>query len=285
MDAVGITQLLLASISIVLSSWLAWFWWLPMLQRLSQWPIRSQLARMPEIGFNLERTRCYLFVAEIAVLSGLLVFNRIYLGPALSIVLCVVLYHARSLILTWMIECRERLLRQQTLSFATGLQGLMQSGETLPRAITQLACETPAPLGRQITKVANNYRLGRPLTESISEVRSMLRLDAFSLLVTSVTCAMQHGTELSQALIGVRETLEHRDQAERQLRAKTSSARRTILILSCTPLFFFVMFWVMMAESMSLIFLTSSGKVLLAVIVLLHYIGVAWARRLMLIPY
>jgi tight adherence protein B len=281
MNVGGMLHLLLATISVAVAVWLAWFWWLPVLQRISQKPIAEQLDRLGEIGFDDPFLRTKVFLLETMLAVSLLISSVSYLGVFLGGVLMAVMFHARAMILTWIIDKRERLLRQQTLSLAVGLHGLAQSGQNISDSIQEMATETPAPLGKQIARVASNYRLGRPLNESIAEARSILRMDAFSLLVTSITCAIKEGTELTDALVGVQESLEHRDQVERQLSAKTSTARTTILILSCTPFGFFTLFYLVMPDSMQLIFLTSSGKILLAIIIGILYTGVAWARSLM----
>ncbi len=264
-----------------LGVWLSWQWWLPMLQQVSQRLINESLVRLGEIGFNEQKVRFRLFLFEAALMVVIGVGYWQYMGIVLTLVVVGIYFHVRSLVLCFFIDRRERLLRRQTLSLTVGLHGLTQSGLSLPQAIVQITSQTPAPLGWQMQKVASNYRLGRPLSESISEVRSKLRLDAFSLLVTSITCSLKQGTPLGQALMGVQEALEHRDQVERQLSAKTSSARASILILAVSPLFFLLLFAVWQPDFLELLFNRASGKLLLALFLCLLYGGIAWGRSLL----
>lgn len=270
-----------ASISLSVALWLVWRWWLPMIRQTSQRLIDDSLVRMGELGFNEPKLRFGLFLFEASLFLVMGVGYWKYMGLILTIVVVGIYFHLRSLVLTYSIDRRERLLRRQTLSLTAGLHGLTQSGLSLPQAILQIASQTPAPLGKQMQRVASNYRLGRPLNESISEVRSKLRLDAFSLLVTSITCSLKQGTPLGQSLMGVQEALEHRDQVERQLYAKTASARTSILILAVSPLFFLLLFAVWQPDFIELLFNRSSGKVLLALFLSLLYGGVAWGRNLL----
>lgn len=263
------------------SVWLAWFWWLPAIRNTSQKWIDQPLRRLGEIGFDEETVRSRLFFFETLLGIGFVYGFRVYPGPFLTLVLMAVYFHARGLILAHVIDQRERLLRAQTLSLTVALQGLTQSGVSLAQAILQAAPEIPAPLGKQMHRLASNYRLGRPLSEAIGEIRQVLRLDAFSLLVTAMTCAMKQGTPMRDALLGVQETLEHRDRVERQLQAKTSSARTTILLLSASPFFFAGVIWFFMPETIALIFGSQTGKFVLAIIVATFYSGVAWARSLL----
>ena len=270
-----------SSTLLAVAVWSTWIWLLPMLRQQSHLRIDNSLNRLGEIGFDAAKIRFRLFLFEVCLFVAIGFGYWYYFGLVLTVVLTAIYFHVRSLVLISIIDRREKLLRFQILSLTVGLNGLTQSGLSLPQAVLQIAGQTPAPLGKPMQKVASNYRLGRPLNEAIAEVRSRLCLDSFSLLVTSITCSLKQGTPLSDALNGVQEALEHRDQVERQLSAKTASARTTILVLSVAPIFFLVIFALFMSESMQLLFQTSSGKVMLALIIGLLYAGVAWARSLL----
>lgn len=270
-----------SSICFAVAVWLVWRWWLPMIQITSQRIIDDSLIRLGEIGFHESTLRFRLFLFEAILLIAIGVGYWKYMGIVLTTVVVGIYFHVRSLLLTYVIDRREQLLRRQTLSLTAGLHGLTQSGLSLPQAILQIAGQTPAPLGRQMQRVASNYRLGRPLNESITEVRSRLRLDAFSLLVTSITCSLKQGTPLGQALMGVQEALEHREQVERQLSAKTASARASILILAVSPVFFLLLFAALQPEFLELLFTRASGKIMLAIFLCLLYGGIAWGRSLL----
>lgn len=283
MQTHALLSMVLASLSVAMGFWLFWFWCIPVLRSAFQKPVEPLLVRAGNIGFNERLLRKRLFVGEAIVVGVLIWATLVYVGWILGFTLMCIAYHLRGLVLALVIETRERRLRSQTLSLTTALQGLVQGGMTLAPAVETLARETPAPLGTQINRISTEFRRGRPLMESLSEARETLRLDAFSLLVTSIVCALKQGASLQASLAGVQEALEHRDHSERQMRAKTSGARSTILILACTPPAFFVMFWFMMSGSMQLVFTTDYGKWLLAGILGLMYVGIAWARRLLVL--
>ncbi|MDX1930542.1 MAG: type II secretion system F family protein [Pirellulaceae bacterium] len=279
MNAGGL--LVLSSLFYGLSLFCSCQWYVPWIRNLFQKPIERQLRRCSEIGFDESALRNITFAIELIVTVGLAWLGVNYLEPVLTVTVFAISLHLRGLIFDWIIETRERLLRSQTLSFTTGLMGLTRGGLSLSQAFDTIAQESSLPLGKFVKRIANENQRGRPLVEAIDAVRSQLRLDAFSLLVTSIACALKQGSSLEASLTGVQESLEHRDHAERQLFAKTSSARMTILILSATTPGFFLMFWFMMPDSMNLIFHTSGGKKLVAVILLLMYCGVAWSRKLL----
>jgi tight adherence protein B len=277
----GYVLIALSSTCYGLALFLGCQWYLPILRNCLQKGIDRYLQRAGEIGFDENYLRHITFMVEVVTLMALTYFAVIYLEIVLALTIFGILFHLRSLLFEWLIESRERLLRAQTLSFTTGLMGLSRGGLGLAQAFDTMTIETPMPLRRQVIRITNEHRRGRPLEEAIDSVRVRLRLDAFSLLVTSITCALKQGASLEASLGGVQETLEHRAHAERQLFSKTSSSRMTILILSVTPAIFFLMFWFMMPESMNLIFLTSLGKKLIATVLVLLYGGIAWSRKLL----
>lgn len=271
----------LSSLCLAVAVYLACQWYIPWIRLAVQKPVEPLLRRASELGFEVERLRTALFLTESGVLMALAWGGHVYLGSVLTITLFVISFHLRLLVLSCLVEKRERQLRAQTLVFVTGLTGLTRSGLSLGQAFASIANETPLPLGKHVQRVAMEHRRGRPLIESIAAARTHLRLDAFSLLATSVTCAIKHGAPLQASLAGVADSLRHRSDAERQLYARTSNARNTILILSATAPGFLIMFWYMMPDSIELIFNTPLGKKVLAIIMLLLYSGIAWARQLL----
>jgi len=278
---IHIVVILMAAVCYSSAVFLACQWYVPLIRNAFQKPIERQILRATEIGFvedNLRNTTFALEVLSIIVLSWL---AYVYMGFVLSLAVFAIVLHLRSLIFSWMIESRERLLRSQTLGFTTGIMGLTRGGLNLSQAFETIATETAKPLGNLVIRIANDHRRGRPLAEAIDAVRVQLRLDSFSLLVTSITCALKQGSSLEASLLGVQESLEHRDHAERLLYSKTSSARATILILSGTTPGFFLLFWFMMPNSINLIFQTEAGKKLVAAVLLLMYGGIAWSRQLL----
>ncbi|WP_442508556.1 type II secretion system F family protein [Novipirellula sp. SH528] len=274
-------NLVMASICAASSVYLACRWYVPWARSVLQKPIEPYLKRTGEIGFDEEYFRNMTFAIEVTSIIGLLWTGYIYMGTVLAVTVFGISVHLRTLIFSWLVESRERLLRSQTSAFTAGLMSLTRSGLSLSQAFDSVAGEMPMPLGRQVQRIAMEHRRGRPLAESIDAVRTQLRLDAFSLLVTSITCALKQGASLEASLTGVQESLKHRADSERQLFAKTSNARNTILILACTTPGFFLMFWLMMPDSMEIIFQTEAGKKMLAAILLLLYGGIAWSRNLL----
>ncbi len=283
METHALLNLTTASVCVAISVWLGWQWCLPIVRSCIQRPVEPLLLRAGCIGFDEQGLRSRLFVIETLTTGLLLWATWNYLGMFLGLTLLGIAYHLRGLGLAWIVETRERLLRSQTLGLTSALQGLVQGGMGLAPAVELLARETPSPLGTQINRISTEFRRGRPLIEAVSAVREAMRIDAFSLLSTSILCALKQGASLQTSLAGVQEALEHRDHAERQMLAKTAGSRSTIVILACTPPGFFLLFSLMMSESMQLMFTTDHGRWMLAAILLFMYVGVAWAKRLLVL--
>ena len=281
MHAISLMLTAISCLFVALAVYLAWLWWQPTLRAMSQRPITALISRLGQIGFDESAIQSRLFCVELVLGVGFVVAAPAYFGLYLSIVLLCIYMHARPMFFTHLIDKREKLLRSQTLSLTVAIQGLTQSGLSLPQSIIQAAPQTPAPLGNLIRRVSSNYRHGRPIMEAISETRYALHLDVFSLLVTSITCAIQQGTPIHDALMGVQEILENRDRVERQLTAQTASARSTIKILAVSPFFFLAAFWLFMPEALHDLFNSDSGKFILSIIAATFYCGLAWAKKLL----
>ncbi len=283
MNAQSLFTLMLSTVLAGSAAACSGYWWLPMLKTASHAPVESMLNRLSEIGFDGQRFRLRLLLIETTLAAILILTSWSYAGPILGATLLVVAFHLRGWLLKWMIDRRERMLRAQTLELTLGLEGLVRGGMNLSTAVETLTREIPAPLGKLVEKIANDFQRGRPLTDAINAIRNSLRLDDFSLLATSITCALKQGSSLERSLAGVQQSLENRAHAEHQLRGKTSSARATILILGCTPVGFLTMFLLAMPESTMLLWTDSYGRILLSAIIASLYVGVVWAHRLLMI--
>lgn len=275
--------LLLASFACTaIAGYFTWTCYVPILRAACQVPVYNRIKRMREIGFQELLVRELLFIVELSAIVILVVLACSYFTLGLGIVIAFILFNLRNLVLDWIIDRRENLLRSQTLRFASELLSLARTGLNLSQALHEVTLTLPDPMRSILTKAVNDYSMGRPLIDSLNAVRQTTRLDSLSLLITSLVCSHTHGSSLENTLLGTQESLEHHDSISRQIRAKTSNSRMTILILALTPPGFIVMFWLMMPESIDLFFFTTAGKNMLACIALLMYGGISWSKSMLL---
>jgi tight adherence protein B len=191
--------------------------------------------------------------------------------------------HLRSQVIRTIVERREATLRGQVLKFTNGLDAYTRSGMGLAEAIESTARETDAPLGVFVNRISRDARRGRPLVEALNAVRSSMRLEPFSLLATAITCSLREGSSLSASLAGVQQSLEDRMNVERLMYSKTSSTRRSMLILGLSPIGFLVLFSFSMSSQMTMLLTQNLGRAFLAAIILLMYTGIAWMQRILVV--
>lgn len=70
---------------------------------------------------------------------------------------------------------------------------------------------------------------------------------------------------------------------ERLMYSKTSSTRRSMLILGLSPIGFLVLFSFSMSSQMTMLLTHNLGKAFLAAIILLMYTGIAWMQRILVV--
>lgn len=270
-----------ASFSAACSAYLSWYWVLPLVERIGHKQVENKIVRLTQLGYQEDRVRLMLTLAETGLIAFLVYFAIHYVGWVIGGLCLAIAVHARPSLIDWSIRNRESQLRRQVEMFSADLQHLAHGGLTLSQALADAAFRTPQPLGRYVRRIVNEQRCGRPLKEAIASVRSSLQLDAFSLLVTALNNSMSRGSSLVGSLTGVTETLQNSVQAEQQLDAKTASGRTTVTMLSVMPAGFVAMFWLMNPAQFPLLFNTLLGQVLFCGVIGLTYIGIAWARSLL----
>ena len=271
---------LLSSICVSASVYSGWYWLLPIVERIWHKQLEGGIYRLTQIGYQEPKVRFALSLIESILIAVFIYLSVHYVGWFVGGLCLLIAFHARPILLEWVIRKRECLLRHQVHAFCADLKHLAHGGLTLSQALSDAAFRTPQPLGPFVRRIVVEQRRGRPLRDAIASVRSGLQLDAFSLLVTALNISQKRGSSLMESLVGVAETLENSGQVELQLDAKTAAGRTNVIMLSLMPVGFLGMFWLMCPSQFPLLFTTTLGQVLFCSVIGLTYAGASWAHRL-----
>jgi tight adherence protein B len=255
----------------------------PLWDRFAARQFRELGVRYEQLGLDADRLQTWLRAWGAALLLILAAGGVCHCWP-LALVGAWLGYLAPGLLLHAAIRRREKQLRDQLVAAAQGLANAAKAGLSLAQGLETVCAETPAPLQREFRRIVFEYQRGRPLREAIDEVRRRLELDSFSLFAIAVQVALQRGGRISTALERISGSLHETQRLERKLDADTSSGRQMLLILSVFPAVFLTIFAVIAPHSVALLFDTLPGQLVLAAVVVVTYLGIRWARRIMSIP-
>ncbi len=184
-----------------------------------------------------------------------------------------------------LIAKRRAALRDQMVRCAIALSNTTRAGLSLAEGMAVVAAESPDPLGRELRRIAADYKAGRPLAQALREVQVRLNLESFTLFASAVIICMERGGRVTYALERLGEGLQELQRLERKLEVDTASGRRLALVLGAFPFFFMAGFWVLDAESIGVLFGTVAGQCVLLLMGAIIYGAVVWCLKILQVDF
>ncbi|MCR4397403.1 MAG: type II secretion system F family protein [Firmicutes bacterium] len=129
-----------------------------------------------------------------------------------------------------------RRLEEQIESLAVLMGGAVASGQTVVQALESCAGDVPdAPLGPEIRRVVDEYRVGTPILASLSSMSERLAHPDLDYLVRIIEIHMLSGGEFGGVLENVVNTLRQRRSLRLELKAGCAEARISAAVVAALP--------------------------------------------------
>jgi tight adherence protein B len=160
------------------------------------------------------------------------------------------------------------------LAFASALR----AGCNLTRGLELMAERQPRPLGQEFTIVLAEHRVGRPLAESLSDLRRRIGAPELDLLNTAMNVSRRVGGNLADTLESLARTLQEKAQVEGKIDALTAMGRAQGWVVGLLPIFIGLVLYQQQPERMSLLFTQWYGWVVLAIVTTMMTLA-AWMIR------
>lgn len=179
---------------------------------------------------------------------------------------------------------RERFADQ--LSDALGIMtGSLRSGRGLPQAIELVAQEAASPTKEQFKRVVFETRVGRDMTESISDVAVRMKNTDLEWVSRSVDINRELGGDLTEVLDNVADTIRDRRRIARQVKSLSAEGRASGWVLLSLPVAMFVFQAVVAPEQAAALTNTSPGRAMLVAGITGMILGYLWIRQLVNVKY
>lgn len=159
---------------------------------------------------------------------------------------------------------RRRARAEALLPDAIGLmvRGL-RAGVPVAETVGEVARETGEPLGGIFRRAHDQARLGQPLEAALREEARALGLPAFDFLLVALSIQRETGGNLVETLDALAGVIRRRHQLRLKVRALSSEARASALIIGALPVLMAVMMAAIAPDYMAPMLETTAGHVLL----------------------
>jgi tight adherence protein B len=117
----------------------------------------------------------------------------------------------------------------------------LKAGHPLPIAISLVAREMPDPIGTEFGMVADELAFGLDLENAMRNMYLRVGQDDLPLFVTSISIQAATGGNLAAILEGLSKLIRDRFKMRRKIKALSSEARTSAMVLVALPIAIFVM--------------------------------------------
>jgi tight adherence protein B len=175
---------------------------------------------------------------------------------------------------------RRKKFDAQLLEAIPMLAGAMKAGMSLLQAMEQITREMGPPIRQEFAHALQENRVGKPLIQSLHDMKNRLRTDDLSITVDAIGIAQETGGVLSEVLMKIAETIKSRNRVRTKIDTLTAQGRLQGIIMSLMPWGLAAILFLLDPELMRPMFTTGTGQIILVAIVILEIMGWLVIRRL-----
>jgi tight adherence protein B len=158
------------------------------------------------------------------------------------------------------------------------LASALRAGSNLTKGLELLSTRQPPPLSQEFTIVLAEYRVGRQLADSLTDLRKRINTPELDLMNTAMNVSRRVGGNLADTLESLAKTLQEKAHIEGKIDAMTSMGRAQGWVVGLLPIFIGFVLYQQQPERMSLMFTQWYGWVVLALVAVMMTIA-AWMIR------
>lgn len=233
--------------------------------------IKATMPNPEKMRERLERTGksitlgAYLMINALAVLLFFLIFSQfLHWSSPVSFFMAI----ATGLYLPHRITGRmgDKRVNKFLANFPEAIDTIcrgLRSGLPITETINAVGNELPEPLGIEFRRIADGVRMGRTLEDSMWDVARRLDTPEFRFFIIALAIQRETGGNLAETLGNLADMLRKRRQLRLKIRAMSSEARASAMIIGSLP---FIMFGLLMAvnsDYMMVLLTETRGKILL----------------------
>lgn len=232
---------------------------------------------------SLDRAGLTIGPAEFVIVVGgiaLLAFALGLLagGPVVGVLLAGFTVAGALVVVSIRSDRRKSAFAEQLDDILTLLASNLRAGHSLPQALDSLSADVEEPASSEIARAVTETRVGRDLSDALSDVADRMESDDFRWITQAITIHRQVGGNLADVLDTVANTIRERGQVRRQVSALSAEGKLSAYVLIALP-FAVVLFLSLLNPGYLAVFTTTAiGWLMLAVAAVLLVVGIIWMR-------
>lgn len=160
------------------------------------------------------------------------------------------------------------------------VSGSLQAGASLAIALDNLVNEQPAPLSQEFEILTQEQRLGVDFEVSLTNMEARIPIQDFRMLTTALRINREVGGNLAETVESLADTLRRKAGMEGKIESLTAQGKLQGIVMTGLPVLLGVLLNFLEPEAMSKLWTTPQGYVVLAVIIVMEFLGYIMIRKI-----
>lgn len=175
---------------------------------------------------------------------------------------------------------REQAFEKGLPDFLMLLASSLRAGLSLQRGIDAIASEGDGEVERQLRRASTEMAMGVQPDVALQQVADRMHSQDMQWTVVAIGVQRRVGGNLASILDIVADTVRGRETLKQEVRAVSAEGRMSANVLAALPVGIFLFMLFTRRDYVQVLWLTSMGRGLLLVLVLLVVTGVVWIRSM-----
>lgn len=171
------------------------------------------------------------------------------------------------------IRKRRESFTEQLSDCLTTVANALRAGYSFQQAMDVVAKEMEPPMSTEFERVAADISMGVTMEEALEQMNRRVASQDFDLVVTAVLIQREVGGNLAQILDTIGETINERIRMKREIGALTAQGRFSAWVLIMLPFAVATFCYFFNHDQMMMLFTEESGRMALAVAIIMEIIG------------
>lgn len=179
------------------------------------------------------------------------------------------------------VQTRLENFEQQLPDALLAISSAMRAGASLGISLKQVVQNSEAPFAQEFGLVLREQRVGIPLSEALAHLHLRMPLESVQMTTTLMRVASVSGGSLADMLERLSVNIRTRLHLNMKIRVLTSQGVMQAWIVGSLPFVLLIVLNFIDPYSIRLMFQTTTGQTILAVVIVLELLGALMLRRIL----
>ena len=155
----------------------------------------------------------------------------------------------------------------------------LRAGHSIMRAMDSVSHEAASPTAEEFTRLVNETRVGRDLTEALDEIAERTASEDFAWVAQAISIQREVGGNLAEVLDAVGHTIRERNAIRRQVKALSAEGKLSAAVLMALPFGIIGFIWMTNPDYLAGFTESAIGYGMLAVAAVMMTLGGFWLKN------